>query len=52
MTEPPAGHWRMARTCATRSQDEEFPRFADAEQALKQETLAQYQILEEFLTGN
>ncbi len=49
LAEKVAMYCRMARTCAGIQHEEEYPKFADAEESLKKEMQAQYHILSEFL---
>jgi len=44
-----AMYCRMARTCSNIQHEEEYPKFVDAEESVKKEMDAQYQILTEFL---
>lgn len=49
LAERVAGYCRMARICSSIQHQEEYPKFMDAEVALKNEIDAQYRILNEFL---
>lgn len=49
LAEKVAGYCRMARICSSIQHEEEYPKFLDAEDALKKEIDAQYRILSEFL---
>jgi len=49
LAEKVAMYCRMARTCSRIQHEEEYPKFVDAEESLKKEIDAQYQILSEFL---
>ena len=49
LAEKVAMYCRMARTCASIQHEEEYPKLANAEESLKKEMQAQYQILSEFL---
>jgi len=51
LAEKVAMYCRMARTCSSIQHEEDYPKFADAEESLKKEIDAQYRILTEFL-GN
>jgi hypothetical protein len=44
-----AGYCRMARICSSIQHEDEYPKFLDAEEALKNEIDAQFRILSEFL---
>jgi len=49
LAEKVAGYCRMARICSSIQHEEEYPRFMNAEESLKKEMDAQYQILSAFL---
>ncbi len=49
LAEKVAGYCRMARICSSIRHDEQYPSFTDAEEALKIELDAQYQIVNEYL---
>jgi hypothetical protein len=52
LAEKAAGYCRMARMCSSIQHEDEHPRFVDAEESLKKEIDAQYQILNEFLEND
>ena len=49
LAEKVAGYCRMARICSSIQHEEEYPKFLDAEESLKKEIDAQYQILGQLL---
>ncbi len=49
VAEKVAGYCRMARICSSIQHEDEYPKFLNAEESLKKEMVAQYQILSEFL---
>jgi hypothetical protein len=49
LAEKVAMYCRMARTCSSIQHEEEYPKFVDAEESLKKEMNAQFNILNEFL---
>ena len=52
LAEKVAGYCRMARICSSIPHNEEFPSFKAAEEALKKELEAQFQILNEYLESH
>jgi Zn-finger protein len=52
LAEKVAGYCRMARICSSIQHEEEYPKFLDAEESVKKEMDAQYQILSEFLEND
>ena len=49
LAEKVAGYCCMARICSSIQHEDEYPKFLNAEESLKKEMDAQYQILSEFL---
>ena len=49
LAEKVVGYCHMARMCSSIQHEDEYPKFLDAEESLKKEMEAQYQILNEFL---
>ncbi len=52
LAEKVAGYCHMARICSSIKHEKEYPKFLDAEESLKKEIDAQYQILSEFLENS
>jgi hypothetical protein len=52
LAEKVAGYCHMARICSSIQHEDEYPRFSDAEKALKKEMEEEFQILNEFLENN